>query len=125
AACDTGHTDPIAVPAPRQHGPVGVIGRGAEGATLAAAAPLGRLTREQLTAITATLQGGMRLTPWRGVVLPHLSDPETTRAALAESGLVVDESSPWNGVTACAGQPGCAKSWTDVRGDAQRALPLL
>src|SRR5699024_1612674 len=49
------------------------------GTTLAAAAPLGRLTREQLTAITATLQGGMRLTPWRGVVLPHLSDPETTR----------------------------------------------
>ncbi|MHA6797927.1 precorrin-3B synthase [Bounagaea algeriensis] len=126
AECAAGSGDPVATPPPRQHGPVGVVGGGAHGcATLAAAAPLGRLAGEQLDAVAAATSGNVRLTPWRGVVLPHLAEPGTAMSTLDEAGLVVDETSPWNGVTACAGKPGCAKSWTDVRGDARRALPLL
>jgi precorrin-3B synthase len=43
--------------------------------------------------------------------------------ALHEVGLVTDAESPWNKVTACAGQPGCAKALADVRGDARRVTP--
>ena len=132
AECAAGTGEPVPTPPPRQHGPVGIVGAGLAGAasgcaTLAAAAPLGRLTGEQLDAVAAVIpEGGtVRLTPWRGVVLPHVADPGTALSTLDGVGLVVDESSPWNGVTACAGQPGCAKSWTDVRGDARRVLPLL
>ncbi len=121
-----GSGEPVETPPPRQHGPVGVLGGGAHGcATLAAAAPLGRLTGEQLDAVAAASSGSVRLTPWRGVVLPHIAEPDTVRSTLDGAGLVVDDASPWNGVSACAGRPGCAKSWTDVRGDARRALPLL
>lgn len=117
--------EPVTAPSPRQHGPVGIVDRGDGCATLAAAAPLGRLDGERLDAVAAASSGPVRLTPWRGVVLPHLVDPTAALSTLDAAGLVVDDASPWNGVTACAGQPGCAKSWTDVRGDARRALPLL
>lgn len=116
---------PVATPPPRQHGPVGALPSGSKCATLAAAAPFGRLTGEQLDAVASITSGSVRLTPWRGVVLPHVADPDAALSWLDSAGLVVDAESPWNGVTACAGRPGCAKSWTDVRGDARRALPLL
>lgn len=117
--------DPVAPPPPGQHGPIGVLPGDGGCATLAAAAPFGRLSGEQLEAIVATTSGSVRLTPWRGVVLPHVADPDAALSRLDGAGLVVEANSPWNGVTACAGRPGCAKSWTDVRGDASRALPLL
>ena len=34
------------------------------------------------------------------------------------SGLITDPRSPWHGVSACTGRPGCAKSLSDVRADA-------
>lgn len=117
--------EPVETPPARQRGPVGVIGSEPGCATLAVAVPLGRLTGEQLAAVAAVSSGRVRLTPWRGVVLPHVPGPDPDMSTLDQVGLVVDETSPWNGVTACAGRPGCAKSWTDVRGDARHALPLL
>lgn len=116
---------PLPTPAPRPRGPVGVLPGRRGCATLAAAAPLGRLTGEQLEAVAAATAGTVRLTPWRGVVLPLVADPDAGLSALDGAGLVTDEQSAWNGVTACAGRPSCAKSWTDVRGDARAALPLL
>jgi precorrin-3B synthase len=44
---------------------------------------------------------------------------------LRAAGLVVEPESPWGGVTACAGQPGCAKALADVRGDARQVTPRL
>ena len=123
--CTTEPGEPVTTPSPRQRGPIGIVDRGDGCATLAVAAPLGRLEAEQLDAVAAASSGTVRLTPWRGVVLPHLVDPAAALSTLDAAGLVVDDASPWNGVTACAGQPGCDKSWTDVRGDARRALPLL
>jgi precorrin-3B synthase len=116
---------PVPTPRPRPSGPVGVLPGDGGCATLAAAAPLGRLTGEQLDAVAAATSGAVRLTPWRGVVLPHVADPDLALSLLGGAGAVTDESSPANGVTACAGRPSCAKSWTDVRGDARAALPLL
>ncbi|MGW7577718.1 precorrin-3B synthase [Streptomyces sp. NPDC054765] len=91
-------------------------------------APLGRLSVAQwrlLTAIAAADgSGALRLTPWRGIVLPGLS-PTTAGPRLTElaaAGLVTDPASPWRRLGACTGRPGCAKSRTDVRADATAAV---
>lgn len=39
-------------------------------------------------------------------------------AGLTSYGLITRPDSPWAGVTACTGLPGCAKSLADVRADA-------
>ncbi|AXK36896.1 cobalamin biosynthesis protein CobG [Streptomyces armeniacus] len=97
---------------------------------LCVAAPLGRLTTAQwrLLANTAERDGDDRLhvTPWRSVVLPGLPGlPAPTAgdrlAELAAAGLVTGPDAPLYGVGACAGQPGCAKSRTDVRAHAAHA----
>ncbi|MFF7631531.1 hypothetical protein ACFZB9_00045 [Kitasatospora sp. NPDC008050] len=64
----------------------------------------------------------LRVTPWRGVVLPGAGPallPE-----LAALGLRTDPATPWERATACTGAPGCAKSLADVRADAAAALDL-
>ncbi|MFJ6672894.1 hypothetical protein ACIQMJ_17425 [Actinosynnema sp. NPDC091369] len=80
--------------APGVHGPVVVAG-----------VPLGRWDARLLAGVP------MRLTPWRSVVLPAGSDT---------TGLFTSPDSPWHGVSACTGRPGCAKSLADVRADAAR-----
>ncbi|SER45625.1 precorrin-3B synthase [Lentzea xinjiangensis] len=69
--------------------------------------PLGRLDATQLPGVA------LRLTPWRSVVVPAGTDV---------SGLITDPASPWHGVSACTGRPGCAKSLSDVRADARAWL---
>lgn len=90
--------------------------------------PLGRLTSAHLRELAAIAAqdgaGELRMTPWRGVVLPGLS-PETAGPRLRElaaAGLVTDPASPWYGLGACTGRPGCAKSLADVRADAVATL---
>lgn len=92
---------------------------------LGVAVPLGRLTSAQAELLAdVASHGEVRLTPWRGMVLPGLAPDEVagTAARLAEAGLVTDPASPWIGVTACTGRPGCAKSLADVRADAALAI---
>jgi precorrin-3B synthase len=94
---------------------------------LGVAVPLGRLTSAQAEVLADVASGGeIRLTPWRGAVLPGLTRAEAEDAAgrLRAAGLVVDPGSPWIGVTACAGRPGCAKSLADVRADATAVVAL-
>ncbi|MFE2542602.1 precorrin-3B synthase [Actinacidiphila glaucinigra] len=88
---------------------------------------LGRLTTgawRLLARIAGTGTGELRITPWRGVVLPGLPRAAAREALdhLAAAGFLTGEDSPWRGVTACAGRPGCAKSLADVRADAGTAL---
>lgn len=88
---------------------------------------LGRLTTgawRLLARIAGTGAGELRVTPWRGVVLPGLPRAAAQEALdrLAAAGFLTGEDSPWRGVTACAGRPGCAKSLADVRADAGAAL---
>ncbi|MGP4028661.1 precorrin-3B synthase [Actinomadura sp. 3N407] len=83
--------------------------------------PLGRLSGRQVEAL-AEAAGEVRVTPWRSVVLRDL-DPDEARATaarLAAAGFANDAASPWVGVTACTGSPGCAKSRGDVKGEASR-----
>ncbi|MFI6512535.1 precorrin-3B synthase [Streptosporangium sp. NPDC050855] len=123
-------------PRPVALGPVGLIGTAAPPGTarsgparvaLGVAVPLGRLTSAQAEVLADVASGGeIRLTPWRGAVLPGLTRAEAADAAgrLRAAGLVVDPGSPWIGVTACAGRPGCAKSLADVRADATAVVAL-
>ncbi|MEU6326258.1 precorrin-3B synthase [Streptomyces sp. NPDC047049] len=95
---------------------------------LSVLAPLGRLSVAQWRLLTAIAgadgSGALRLTPWRGIVLPGL--PAATApdrlAELTAAGLITDPASPWHRLGACTGRPGCAKSRTDVRADATAAV---
>jgi precorrin-3B synthase len=86
--------------------------------------PFGRLTVAAWRALARVAQahgtGELRVTPWRGVVVPG-AGPEQLDV-LAGTGLVTDPASPWLGVGACTGRPGCAKSLADVRADATAHL---
>lgn len=97
---------------------------------LVVAPALGLLTADQAALLADSAAGGprdLRVTPWRSVVLANLPRRRADEILprLAAAGLVTDPRSPWVGVTACAGRPGCAKSLADVRADARRVTPSL
>jgi len=82
-------------------------------------AALGRLTSAQLTWVAEQISARhARITPWRSIVLPGLSDATGVLRAAAGLGFGVDDASPWLRVTACAGRPGCASALADVQADA-------
>jgi precorrin-3B synthase len=99
--------------------PVGIIEQADGRAALVVLAPLGRLTIEQASFL-ARYAGirGLRITPWRSVVLPDLIDVTSVAGQASALGLGIDEQSPWYRVSACTGRPGCAKALSDVRADA-------
>ncbi|MBU7598022.1 cobalamin biosynthesis protein CobG [Streptomyces sp. P38-E01] len=106
--------------------PAGFVEHPDGGRSLHVLAPLGRLSVAQWrllarSAAAASSGGRLRVTPWRGVVLPGVEDPRVAEE-LKEAGLVTGPDSPWHGVTACTGRPGCASSLADVRADAAAAL---
>lgn len=109
-----------AVPEPRGQR-AGLVPQRDGRVALEAVVPLGRLAAAQAR-VLAECADPVRLTPWRTVVLPGLDPVLADRIApeLADAGLVTDPGSPWVGVTACTGRPGCAKSLADVRADAAR-----
>ncbi|MFI1888769.1 precorrin-3B synthase [Streptomyces jumonjinensis] len=96
--------------------------------TVSVLAPLGRLSAAQWRSLATLARehgaGELRLTPWRGVLVPGVAASRAARslADLAAAGLVTAPDSPWRGVSACIGRPGCAKSRADVRADAATAL---
>lgn len=104
---------------------------GLTGNALCAHVPLGRLTGPQWRELTGVAAGTpdaeLRLTPWRGVVVPvrglDAADTADALGRLTAAGLVTDADSPWPRVGACVGRPGCAKAHADVRADASGALP--
>ncbi|MFF4634188.1 precorrin-3B synthase [Streptomyces olivaceus] len=99
---------------------------GVHGSALCVHVPLGRLTAVQWRELTDAAPVELRLTPWRGIVVPAPDTTASDRGAalsrLAAAGLVTDPSSPWLRVGACVGRPGCGKSRADVRADAARTL---
>lgn len=102
--------------------PAGLAVQRGGGVALVVAVPLGRLDG-RTAAVLASLAGprGMRVTPWRTVVIPD-ADPNTAPEAARAVGLGVDDDTPWALVSACAGRPGCASALADVQLDARAAL---
>nr|WP_262346795.1 precorrin-3B synthase [Streptomyces sp. QL37] len=115
---------PEVLPRPLESLPLahGRIPDGGGEAALSVGVPLGRLDQEQWRLLSGA--GELRLTPWRGAVItgiaPHRADGLLRE--LSEAGLITGPGSPWSGVGACIGQPGCAKSLADVRADAGAAV---
>lgn len=116
-------------PAVRSEGPAPGLVRAPDGTVaLCVHAPLGRLTADQWRALLPAPADEVRVTPWRGFVVPGFTDADAARArlrALAEAGFVTAPDHPLLGVSACTGRPGCAKSLADVRADVVRAAGAL
>lgn len=99
----------------RDYGP-GTVEQRDGRVALTALAPFGQLWPSVLRALAA-VSDDVRVSTRRTVTLVDL-DPgavEATRDALAAAGLVLDGSSGWVGLTACAGTAGCARALADVR----------
>ena len=104
-------------------------------ASLLLALPFGRCDSDQLTQIASWAErfggGEVRLSPWRGIVLPEIQRQHLrTLIALASgAGLVIEPADPRLAVFACPGQPDCANASVMTRRDAARlaaaARPLL
>jgi precorrin-3B synthase len=118
---------PVAAPAeaPAPGDLIGVVPQEDGRSAVAALVPLGRLGAAPMRVLEdADL---LVVTPWRGIVVADVP-PEAAPAwadRLAGAGLAVAPGSPWSGVTACAGRPGCAKSLADVRADAAAAARFV
>ncbi|WP_030176560.1 hypothetical protein [Spirillospora albida] len=108
---------PPAAPRPPR---AGVIEQRDGRVALEAVPPLGRMSGAQLEAL-ADVADEVRFTPWRSVVLRDLARDEAggVAARLAAAGFATEASSPWVGVSACTGSPGCARSRADVQAEAR------
>ncbi|MFI9320929.1 hypothetical protein ACIGXI_14280 [Kitasatospora aureofaciens] len=108
------------VPLPTACVPSASVSVGALPGGLSVGMRFGRASAAQWRALVAASAGELRLTPWRGAVLPGA--PADRLPALAAAGFRTEPGSAWERATACTGLPGCAKSLADVRTDAARAL---
>jgi len=107
----------------RPANPIGLVAQLNGRTALVVAPALGRLDGRQADWLAAQLGGQpARVTPWRSVVLPELTDAEATRAQAEDLGFATSADAPSFGVTACAGQPRCAQALADVQSDALASL---
>ena len=105
--------------------PVGWITSDDGRVTLGAAVPLGVLPAS-VADYLAAIEAPLVITPWRSVLVCDLDEAvaDVALRVLAPLGLVFDENSPWLGVSACTGSPGCAHSVANVRADAALSLDV-
>jgi precorrin-3B synthase len=89
------------------------------------AAPFGRLGAAQLAALAqACGPAGLRLTPWRAVLIPGLIEPRARALAQKPHGLIVDPADPLLRIAACAGAPACSSALGETRAAARRLAAL-
>ncbi|MEV0763434.1 precorrin-3B synthase [Nocardia sp. NPDC050435] len=114
--------EPLAFAA-AQAPPIGWLAQDDGLVSLGAGVRLGSLPA-RLAEFLAAIERSLFVTPWRSLVIPDLAEgvAEQVVRVLAPMGLIFDANSPWLLVSACAGQPGCAKSLTDVRADVAAAV---
>ena len=108
---------------PVTRAPVGWIEQSDGRIALGAAVPLGVLAA-RVAEFLAAINAPLVITPWRSVLVCDLDEgvADAVLRVLAPLGLVFDAASPWLGISACVGRPGCARSAGDVRADAAAAL---
>lgn len=114
------------------HPPVGLIatGRG-DDVVLGAIAAFGALTLQACAgaAEVALAHGGgqIRLTPWRGLVIPGVSRSAAAEAVheLEAAGLSTDPDTAFAVIHACSGVQGCLRADMDVRREASAIAAAL
>lgn len=76
----------------------------------------------QLARMIAVIGVPVTITPWHSIVIHHVSEDiaEQVVRVLAPLGLIFDAESAWLRVTACTGLPGCGKSPTNTRENAEQ-----
>jgi precorrin-3B synthase len=124
---------PVHPPDTVRRGSVGLVEQSDGRFALAVVVPLNRLSAGQAEVLADAADAAaadrpvLRLTPWRSVLVLDLPMGEAVRwsGVARAAGLVLDAGSPWVGVTACAGRPGCAHALADVRADAARVAARL
>jgi precorrin-3B synthase len=99
--------------------PIGVLAQDDGGVAVGLAPLFGRLSSAQVRLLAEVADRAV-VTPWRSILLPDVR-PDVVDV-LADARLVVDPEASSLGLSACIGQPGCAKSLADVRADAGRVL---
>ncbi|MBB4094291.1 precorrin-3B synthase [Brucella pecoris] len=91
---------------------------------------LGRLTPYQLTELANLSDSGkheLRLTPWQGVILPHMSAAQTTEITekLRSLDLATTVDAPHARLRACSGSNGCASALADTQTDGEELASHL
>jgi ferredoxin-nitrite reductase len=83
--------------------------------------PLGNLEAWQLRKLGRSSEvfgtGELRLTPWQSLSIVNVPEAkiDDLKAEILNLGLNCDPNHPYNGLVACAGNTGCAKSATDTQ----------
>jgi sulfite reductase beta subunit-like hemoprotein len=120
-------TDSSSLPAPLSPPslPIGTFAQRDGLMAITALAPLGRVDRHALEAL-AGLAPEVRFGVGRTVTVPDVEPGGADALAdeLRALGLVLEEGSGWNGLTACAGLGACAKARVDVRAAAAARAKL-
>ncbi len=133
---DVARLAPPTVPTQRPLAPrAGPLPMPGDRASAVLALPFGRCDADQLTQIASLAErfgsGEVRLSPWRGIVIPEVrrQDLGTLIDLASGAGLITDPDDPRLAVFACPGQPDCANASVMTRRDAPRlaaiARPLL
>lgn len=92
---------------------------------LSAMPPLGRMSPEKLEEIAALAESishseQLRLTPWRGLIIPHCNHEQATTSLkmLADLGFVASKENSYAHIICCAGAPFCRAAHSNTQRDA-------
>ncbi len=133
---DVARLAPPIVPSRRPRAPrAGLLSMLRGRVSVVLALPFGRCDADQLTQIASWAErfggGEVRLSPWRGIVIPEVrrKDLRTLIALVSGAGLIMEPADPRLAVFACPGQPDCVNASVMTRRDAARlaaaARPLI
>jgi precorrin-3B synthase len=106
--------------------PVGRLALTPGTCAIVAAAPFGRISADQLTALCTLAEthadGALRLTPWRSLVLAGvaISEAQSVLDRCKAMGLIVTPDDARLHIAACTGAPGCSHAHAPVLDDAAR-----
>lgn len=88
---------------------------------------LGRMTPNQLRSLAGLAQSDIRLTPWQGILLPHVEEPDAPNIIdkLRALGLSTEPNSVSARLRACSGSKGCASALADTQADGEKLARQL
>lgn len=100
------------------------LGRGAFGVGL----PFGLSDPTTLAALADLSvrfgDGTLRVTPWRALAIPGVTEPHALGEAITALGLIASPNDPRVRMFACSGQPACASATVATRADAMQLAAL-